>query len=61
MTDRQLVDSVLAGHTRCYAELVSRYSARVLAKSMGVVRCQDLAAEITQQTFVRAYTHLAGW
>lgn len=35
MTDRQLVDSVLAGHTRCYAELVSRYSAMVLAKSMG--------------------------
>ena len=61
MTDRQLVDSVLAGHTCCYAELMSRYSAMVLAKAMGVVRCQDLAAEITQQTFVRAYTHLAGW
>ena len=48
MTDRQLVDSVLAGHTCCYAELMSRYSAMVLAKAMGVVRCQDLAAEITQ-------------
>ncbi len=61
MTDRQLADRVLGGHTRSYAELVSRYSAMVLAKAMGIVRCQDLAADITQQTFIRAYTHLADW
>lgn len=61
MTDRQLVTLVLGGKTQAYSDIVSRHSALVFAKAMGVVRCRDLAAEIAQQTFVRAYTRLADW
>ena len=61
MTDRQLVTLVLGGKTQACSDIVSRHSALVFAKAMGVVRCRDLAAEIAQQTFVRAYTRLADW
>ncbi len=44
-----------------YSDIVSHYSAMVFAKAMGVVKCTDLAAEITQQTFVRAYMRLDEW
>ena len=48
MTDRQLVTLVLGGKTQAYSDIVSRHSALVFAKAMGVVRCRDLDAEIAQ-------------
>lgn len=61
MTDRQLVTLITRGKTQLYSDIVSRYSAMVFAKAMGVVKCTDIAKEITQQTFVRAYMRLAEW
>lgn len=59
LTDRQIADKVVSRqNVDAYGELVKRYSARVFSKALGVVRSDDLAAEITQQTFIRAYTHL---
>lgn len=37
MTDRQLVTLVLGGKTQAYSDIVSRHSALVFAKAMGVV------------------------
>ncbi len=61
MTDRQLVTLILSGKTQLYSQIVDSYSAMVFAKAMGVVKCTDLATEISQQTFVRAYMRLAEW
>ena len=61
MTDRQLATLITNGKTHLYSRIVSRYSAMVFAKAMSVVKCTDLAKEITQQTFVRAYTRLTEW
>lgn len=62
LTDRQIADKVISRqHIDSYGELVRRYSGKVYSKALGVVRSSDLAAEITQQTFVRAYTHLSDW
>lgn len=62
LTDRQIADKVVSRqNVDAYGELVKRYSARVFSKALGVVRSDDLAAEITQQTFIRAYTHLDDW
>ena len=41
MTDRQLVTLVLGGKTQAYSDIVSRHSALVFAKAMGVVRYRE--------------------
>lgn len=61
MTDRQLTILIANGKTQLYSNIVSRHSAMVFAKAMSVVKCTDMATEITQQTFVRAYMKLAEW
>lgn len=62
MEDRELVEQILEqGRTSCFAELVQRYSGKVYSKALGVVHREELAAEVTQETFVKAYERLALW
>jgi RNA polymerase sigma-70 factor (ECF subfamily) len=62
MTDRELANKVLHEHNQqCFAELVRRYSGMVFSKALGIVKREELAKEIAQQTFVRAYERLAYW
>lgn len=56
--DAHLVASVLAGHTDHYAVLVGRYQATLYRYAVGMVRDGDLAADLVQDTFVKAYTSL---
>ena len=62
MTDRELVNKVLSnGDQRSFAEIVKRYSGIVFSKTLSIVRREELAKEVTQQTFIRAYERLACW
>lgn len=62
MTDRELVNRVLRdGHQQSFAEIVSRYSGMVFSKALSVVHREELAKEVAQQTFIRAYERLAYW
>lgn len=62
MTDRELANKVLHVHNQqCFAEIVRRYSGMVFSKALGIVKREELAKEIAQQTFVRAYERLAYW
>lgn len=62
MTDRELANKVLHEHNQqCFAEIVRRYSGMVFSKALGIVKREELAKEIAQQTFVRAYERLAYW
>ena len=62
MTDRELANKVISDNDqRCFAEIVRRYSGMVFSKTLSVVRREELAKEVTQQTFVRAYERLACW
>ena len=62
MTDRELANKVLHDNDqRCFAEIVRRYSGIVFSKTLSVVRREELAKEVTQQTFIRAYERLAYW
>ena len=62
MTDRELAQEVtLHGSHKAFAEIVHRYSSMVFSKAIGVMHSEDGAAEVTQQTFVRAYEHLDAW
>ena len=62
MTDRELAYQVTQrGSQKAYAEIVHRYSGMVFSRAMGVMRSEEGAAEVTQQTFVRAYENLDTW
>lgn len=62
MEDRELVHEVLQhGNKQCFAEIVKRYSGMVFSKAIGIVRREELAKEVTQQTFIKAYTRLEYW
>ena len=62
MTDRELANKVLRDNDhRCFAEIVKRYSGIVFSKTLSIVRREELAKELTQQTFIRAYERLAYW
>ena len=57
MTDRQLVTLVLGGKTQAYSDIVSRHSALVFAKAMGVVTGHLPEAE-RPMAFVKALVEL---
>ena len=62
MTDRELVNKVVRdGQQQSFAEIVKRYSGMVFSKALGMVHSEDLAKDIAQQTFIRAYERLAYW
>lgn len=62
MEDRELVREIIEkSRTGLYAELLKRYSSIVFSKVLGIVRREDLAAEVTQSTFVKAYEQLGCW
>ena len=62
MTDRELANKVLSDNDQqCFAEIVKRYSGMVFSKTLSIVRREDLAKEVTQQTFIRAYERLSCW
>ena len=62
MTDRELVNKVLTnGDQQSFAEIMRRYSGMVYSKALGIVRREDLAKDIAQQTFIRAYERMAYW
>jgi len=62
MTDKELAQEVVQhGSHKAFAEIVHRYSGMVFSKALGVMRTEEGAAEVTQQTFVRAYESLDAW
>jgi RNA polymerase sigma-70 factor (ECF subfamily) len=51
---------VLNGEKQAFAVLVKRYEKPVRAVAMDVLGDRHLAADVSQDAFVRAYEHLAG-
>ncbi|HEX2189838.1 MAG TPA: sigma-70 family RNA polymerase sigma factor [Longimicrobiaceae bacterium] len=58
-TDAHLVARVLDGDADGYAVLVGRYQASLFRYAVGMVRDGDLAADLVQDSLVKAYTSLA--
>lgn len=57
-TDELIIDRVLNGEQNAYAFLVDRYKDRVFSLVIGILRNQELAEEIAQDVFVKAYSSL---
>lgn len=62
MTDKELAQEVVMhGSHKAFAEIVHRHSGMVFSKALGVMHTEEGAAEVTQQTFVRAYESIDAW
>ena len=56
--DAAVIERVLAGDIEQYEQLVRRYQAALYRHAVGMVLDHDAAADMVQDAFVRAYTHL---
>ena len=54
-----LVDRAKAGDTAAFSELVGHYDRRVFRMAKQITQNDDDAEDVLQETFLKAYTHLA--
>jgi RNA polymerase sigma-70 factor (ECF subfamily) len=59
-TDAELVNAVLNGEKQAFAVLVRRYERPVRAVALDVLGDYHLAADVSQEAFVKAYEQLVG-
>jgi RNA polymerase sigma-70 factor, ECF subfamily len=57
-SDRDVVRAVRGGEVEAFGQLVQRYQNRLFGLVLMMVRQPAAAEEVTQDTFVRAYTHI---
>lgn len=55
-TDRELVDAIAAGDDAALTELYERYSGPLFDFTVRIVRRSDVAADVVQSTFIKAWT-----
>jgi RNA polymerase sigma-70 factor (ECF subfamily) len=58
LTDERLVETVLSGEREAFALLVERYKRGIASFIAASVRQASDVADLTQETFLRAYAHL---
>lgn len=57
-TDEELVESALAGQAEAFRELYDRFYSRAYRLAYGMTGRHDLAEDLTQEIFMRAYQKL---
>jgi RNA polymerase sigma-70 factor (ECF subfamily) len=58
LADAAIVERVLAGEIECYASIVVRYQHALYRHALAMVLDRDAAADMVQESFIRAYTNL---
>jgi RNA polymerase sigma-70 factor (ECF subfamily) len=61
MKDKELVERIQQGQTQYFGTIVQKYNGMIFSKVLGLVHHEDVAAEITQQAFIKAYQNLTSW
>jgi RNA polymerase sigma-70 factor, ECF subfamily len=59
LSDEALVERILAGDTAVFELLMRRHNQRLFRLARSVIRGDDEAEEIVQETYLRAYTNFA--
>jgi RNA polymerase sigma-70 factor, ECF subfamily len=57
--DAVVIERVLAGDRQQFAQLVTRYQGALYRHAVGMVLDHEVAADMVQDSFIRAYTQLA--
>lgn len=58
LTDNELVQEVKSGERKAFSEIVKRHQKAVLRMSLRFVKDLDVAEDIVQETFIKAYEKL---
>ena len=59
MNDLQIVERILNRREKnLFAVVVAKYSALVYSKALVILRDEELAKDVSQQAFIKAYTNL---
>ena len=61
MTDSEVIELILRGHSEKYRILVEKYQGMVFRTSMGFLHNRDDADDLTQEVFIQAYQSLNGF
>jgi RNA polymerase sigma-70 factor (ECF subfamily) len=59
--DRAAVEAVKSGNTEAFRDLVDRHKGRVFAILLSLTGDEDLAAELSQEAFVKAFSGLSNF
>ena len=59
ITDQEIISSVLAGDREAFRTLISRYSDPLYRHALCMTGSPDVAEDILQLSFIKAYHHLA--
>jgi RNA polymerase sigma-70 factor (ECF subfamily) len=57
--DQQIIARVLEGHREDFSTLIGRYSDALYRHALGMTGSPDVAEDILQMSFIKAYQHLA--
>lgn len=57
-TDQAIIEMVLAGDRDAFADLIRRYSDPLYRHALGMTGSPDVAEDILQSSFIKAYHHL---
>ncbi len=59
-SDAELIERILDGERDLFAVIVGRYQELLYRTALGMLRDADAAADLVQDSFVKAYTSLSG-
>ena len=57
--DQEIIARVLDGHRDAFSTLIQRYSDPLYRHALGMTGSPDVAEDILQMSFIKAYSHLA--
>jgi len=61
LSDEKVVEIVCKGESRAFGELVERYQDKLLRYATYLIRDDDVAADVVQDSFIKAYVNLKGF
>ncbi len=61
LSDSQIISLVMKGDSSMYSLIVERYEAKLLRYATYLVKDYDVAADVTQDTFIKAYINLRSY
>lgn len=59
MLEKELVERSKKGDEEAFAELMHTYEGKIYQQCLGIIKDEELAKDVTQETFVHAYQHLS--
>jgi len=58
LTDKELIESTLNGNDYSFSQLVNRYQDLIYTLSVRIIKNEQIAEEVAQDAFIRAYKSL---